>query len=550
MVYGISLLLLGGRAMTEEAAPAPESAQGRFFAKKDYAPSPMPKFDDLRGQLPSPIFDEKPEWVQMYWKAWELGFRNFNEPKPGSGFVSQFIDAAFSENIYLWDTCFMTMFCNAAHPLVPGIGSLDNFYAKQHADGEICREINRAKGIDYVEWVNRERKPLFSRWGWTMNVEEPKSDPVIYAGRETPQPPPILTLDALNHPIFAWAEMESYQFTGEAQRLRLVYEPLVRYYRALEKYLRQGNGLFITDWASMDNSPRNLFLKSGGCGVDISCQMALFARQLAVIAGRLNQREDAKAFSRDADRLKQLINRQMWDERRKFYFDLAQSGERAPVKTVAAYWALLAQVASRSQARALVAELENPATFARLHRVPTLAADEKMYDPAGGYWRGAVWAPTTTMVIRGLENYGYDDLAREIALSDLDIMGRVFQQTGTIWENYAPDAAAPGKPAGKDFVGWSGIGPILYLLEYGIGLRANAPENELTWHLRSTARQGCERFRFNGHVVSLVAEADPSDAKRLCVTVKSDGAFKLRLLRRGRSQTVHVKTGEQLFSMR
>jgi glycogen debranching enzyme len=278
--------------------------------------------------------------------------------------------------------------------------------------------------------------------------------------------------------------------------------------------------------------------------------MALFARQLAVIAGRLNQREDAKVFSRDADRLKQLINRQMWDERRKFYFDLAQSGERAPVKTVAAYWALLAQVASQSQARALVAELQNPATFARLHRVPTLAADEKMYDPAGGYWRGAVWAPTTTMVIRGLENYGYDDLAREIALSDLDIMGRVFQQTGTIWENYAPDAAAPGKPAKKDFVGWSGIGPILYLLEYGIGLKANAPENELTWDLRSAARQGCERFRFNGHVVSLVAEADPSDAKRLRVTVKSDGAFKLRLLRGGRSQTVHVKTGEQLFSLR
>ena len=33
---------------------------------------------------------------------------------------------------------------------------------------------------------------------------------------------------------------------------------------------------------------------------------------------------------------------------------------------------------------------------------------------------------------------------------------------------YAPDAAEPGKPAKKDFVGWSGIGPIMYLLEYGV----------------------------------------------------------------------------------
>jgi len=84
----------------------------------------------------------------MYWKSWELAFRNFPEPATDSGYVSQFIDAAFNENIFLWDTCSMTMFCNYAHPLVPGLASLDNFYAKQHADGEICREINRSTGQD------------------------------------------------------------------------------------------------------------------------------------------------------------------------------------------------------------------------------------------------------------------------------------------------------------------------------------------------------------------------------------------------------------------
>ena len=64
---------------------------------------------------------------------------------------------------------------------------------------------------------------------------------------------------------------------------------------------------------------------------------------------------------------------------------LTLKGERAPVKTVAAYWALLAYVASPAQARALVSELQNTNTFARMHRVPTLAADEKFYDPTGGY---------------------------------------------------------------------------------------------------------------------------------------------------------------------
>ena len=80
----------------------------------------------------------------MYWKTWELAFLNFREPEPQSGFVSQFINAGLDSvwvDLFQWDSCFMSMFCNYAHPLVPGIGSLDNFYAKQYEDGEICREI-------------------------------------------------------------------------------------------------------------------------------------------------------------------------------------------------------------------------------------------------------------------------------------------------------------------------------------------------------------------------------------------------------------------------
>ncbi len=61
-------------------------AQGRYFAKKEYVPQPLPTFAETKARLPSPIFDDNPVYVQMYWKAWELAFRNFYEPRPGSGF--------------------------------------------------------------------------------------------------------------------------------------------------------------------------------------------------------------------------------------------------------------------------------------------------------------------------------------------------------------------------------------------------------------------------------------------------------------------------------
>jgi hypothetical protein len=516
--------------------------RGKYFARKAYVAKPLPQFAETRSKLPSPIFDEDSACVEMYWKSWELAFRNFYEPAPGSGFVSQFIDAAFNQNIFLWDTCFMTMFCNYGYPFVPGIGSLDNFYCRQFEDGEICREINRTTGQELGAWVNREDEGLLSRWG----VEgHPAPFLVTYVGREAPQPPPHLTLDALNHPIFAWAELESFRITGDRRRLALVYEPFTRYYGALQKYLRQGNGLYMTDWASMDNSPRNRYLYQGGTAVDTSSEMALFARNLAQIAGLLGKPEAAAAFHKDADELARLINEKMWNPERKFYFDLTVESKQSPVRTVAAFWTLLAGVAGPQQVEALAAELRNPKTFGRLNRVPTVPADESAFDPAGGYWRGAVWAPVDTMVIRGLENCGQRELAQEIALEHLRVITSVFKATGTVWENYAPDTAKPGTPAKGDFVGWSGLGPILYLIEYGIGVRTDAPSNTITWNIRSPQRVGIERLRFGGTTVSLTCDA-PDAQRRRTVRVRSDAAFHLKLTCEGAAREVDVPTGKPL----
>jgi glycogen debranching enzyme len=509
----------------------------------------LPRVETMRDSLPSPIYDEEPELVQVYWKAWELAFRHFHQPLPGSGFPAQFIDAAFNQNIFLWDTAFMTMFCNLAYGLVPGIRSLDNFYAKQHESGEICREINRTTGVDFTPWQNRERAPLFSRWGFNTGVGQVQ---IQYIGRTSPSPPPELTLDALNNPIPAWAELESFAFTGDSGRLRMVRDPLVRYYRALQKYLRQGNGLYVTDWAGMDNSPRNPFLVGGGTAVDISSQMVLFARQLGVIDS-VTGNADWRLWEREADSLAAQINRLMWDPDRRFYFDLTAEGRKIHVKTIAAFWTLLAGVAGPGQSAALAEELRNPATFGRTHPVPSCAADEPAYVSWGGYWRGAVWPSTNTMVIRGLQRCGYADLAREIALKHVHAVASVCRRTGTIWENYAPDSIAPGrhvdrKPVVADMVGWSGIGPILYFMEFAVGLTPDAPSNTLLWDMRSIKRSGCERFRFNGHTLSLVSTPDREGAG-MSVDVTSDGPFTLVVLRRGVRRSVAISRGTTNLSL-
>jgi hypothetical protein len=503
-------------------------------------------FAEARGSLPAPIYDENKAYVDCYWEAWEVAFRHFCLPTKRSGFVSAYVDMDFNQNIFLWDTCLMTMFCNCAEGLTPGIAALDNFYAKQHDTGEICREINRTTGLDMPLWVNQEDKPLFSRCGWGgWDLQDQGPTSVEYRDRKAPTPNPRCTLDALNHPLPAWAEMESYRWTGDVTRLQRVWTPLTRYYAAFQTYVRQGNGLYTTDWASMDNSPRNLHLDRGGTAVDTSAQMVLFARCLAEMADVLGKPEDAARYRDEAKVLAGQINALMWDNKRKFYFDLSVDGQRGTVKTIAAYWTLLAGVASPHQARALASELENPATFKTIHRIPTLAADEREFAAGGEYWRGSVWTPMNMMVVRGLDRYGFTDLSRAITLNHLDNVTAVYLDTGAIWENYAPTRVARGDGALSDLVGFSGVGPINFLLEYAIGLHPDAPKQTLIWKIRTNQRVGCERYRFAGRVVSLVCEP-PDGLGNRALRMEADGDLHLRVLLNERPYGFDIKAGQPL----
>ncbi len=539
----------------QRTAPLPTSPY--FTPAINEKPYTLPKYADLKDQLPMPIYDENPLWVECYRKAWELACNNFYLPTPESGFVSPFVDAAFNQDIYLWDMSFITMFTNYAHPLTPGIAGLDNFYAKQHATGEICREIIRNTGVE--RWDSRPYgRQLYTIYGWFPPVEfkwaRPKGWGITYIGRNAPAEPPVLAMDAMNHPILAWAEWESFMMTADTARLTRIVEVLHRYYQAYNTYYMQGNGLYMGDCGAMDNSARNAFLSGGGQAVDLSAEMALFAGNMADIYKVLGRRDSEQYYRKEVKRIARAMNQHMWSPVKGFYYDLTLEGGRAPVTTVAGFWSLIGGVPDAARAAKLVTQLTDTAKFWRCNPVPTISAEEQKFSPRGAYWNGSVWAPTNTMVIRGLEKYGYNDLAREIALKHVKLVADVYAETGTIWENYMPDSTKYGyvelrpgdyHPVRKDFVGWSGLGPIVYFLNYAVGLRADAPRKTLTWDITSDQRNGCERFRFGGIVTSLIAEPTTTGYR---VKVVSDAPYKLTLSGKA-SKTIAIHDGENIFEV-
>ena len=106
------------------------------FRQAFYSPQAIPSFQEAKAGLPVPILPEHPEWVEMYWRAWEIGWAHLRRPKSGSGFVSNFVDTAFNDNTFMWDSAFMMQFGVYGRQLFDFMGTLDNFYAKQHDDGK------------------------------------------------------------------------------------------------------------------------------------------------------------------------------------------------------------------------------------------------------------------------------------------------------------------------------------------------------------------------------------------------------------------------------
>jgi glycogen debranching enzyme len=491
--------------------------RGIYFAKKEYSAAPIPLFKQNRAKLPSPIVEHNPEYVALYWKAWELAFDHFKRPPQGSPFVSNYIDEAFSPSVFQWDTFFMLMFARYGHSVFPAIQSLDNFYSRQYENGYICREIQEADGKDYV-----------------------------FVGRE----------HTVNPPLFAWAEVESYKVTGDSSRFTAVLPALKKYAEWLEQNRRKEGTTHGLYWntglgSGIDNLPL-----SGSGWVDMSSQMVLMYRNLSFICGELHRTEEQAVFARKADAIARRIDSLMWNEQEGFYYNLSDDGTQQHLKNIGGFWPMLAGIADHAKALRLLAHLKDPRSFWRPIPFPSLAADEKEYQPDGHYWLGGVWAPTNVMVLKGLERYGresgnatdhtFNEFAFVAAEKYLDGLAAVYEKTGTLWENYSPELMMRGNPSQKDFVGWTGCGPIQLLIENILGFRPDGAHQALTWHINRIDRHGIERLTFGDVTATLICQKRSSVGKPAEIHIAAGKPFTLTVIVDGKApKTIAVKQGIQ-----
>ena len=472
-----------------------------------------PSWEDSRALLPQPFWTGHDEAIRCYWRVWELAWKNLMAPKPDTGFVSPFIDTAFNGCLFLWDSVFILEYGRYARNAFDFQQTLDNFYHHQHKDGFICREINWSTGQDRYQ----------------------RFDPVSTGPN-----------------VLAWSEWNHWKVFGDKERLARVFPAIVGYHRWLRFYRTWPDRTY---WSSgwgcgMDNQPRlkpwpegNVCFHHGFLSwIDATAQ-ALFSTQiLADMADILERPEVAKDMREEAEFLKPALDQGFWNDDLGIYVDRERDGKLSEMVGVGGFWMLFDQDLAPDRLERMCALLNDLKHFNRPHRVPTLSASHPEYTFTGGYWNGGVWPPTNLMVIRGLHLQGKNDLAYEIARNHLDNVVTVFEETITVWENYAPEKASPGQPAKKDFTGWSGLAPVTVLLESVFGLRPDVPSRSLLWDVRLTDEHGVNSYPFgvDGLLSLKVARrSDPSEEPVLEVISNVELTLEVRWA--GGSRVIQVK---------
>jgi hypothetical protein len=329
-----------------------------------------------------------------------------------------------------------------------------------------------------------------------------------------------------------------------------VFPVLVAYAQWFKKYRTWPDGTyFASGWGTgMDNQPRppqdysSAFDHGHMSWIDRTLQQIFTDKILLKMADVLGRQSDIEDLEAEAVHLNRFVNQHMWDESLGFYVDRFRDGTLSQVKSIGAFWALLAEAVPQERLARFCAHLENPDEFMRSHRVPSLSADHPSYQVDGGYWLGGVWPLTNYMVLCGLTQCGYDSLAFAIAENHLSNVVDIFRKTGTLWENYAPDLVQVPAQSRPDFVGFTGLTPISILFEYVFGIRQEPAAGRILWDVRLVEKHGILRYPVgkNGWV-NLACEPRRSISEEPIVHVSSDTPVTLQLKWKGGTKTMSVQ---------
>jgi neutral trehalase len=414
------------------------------------------------------------DFVDIYDRTWAWIGDFSHSGTEKSGFSAKFFSPPDAGVIDQFEQCFASFFLVYSNRIYSPHAGLDLLYSRQEESGAIRARYDLETG-----------------------------KPIPYADNP----------ECLGLPLFAWVEYNLYHKTANKKRVKEVMPILQKYYAWIDSKFKEENGLYSAPPSAtkLDNAPR----KKAKYLVDFNTVMAINALYMSALGDILNDKEISFQYKRNYFSIKTRINSLMWDAEEGFYFDLDSHERRLGVKTIGAFWPLLAEIPNEEKAEKLIAKLTDPATFGTEHPFPSLSADDKHFDKKGGGALGSVYPPFTFMVIKGLEKYQRWELARDCAIRHLYyVLDAMFPEgggKGTLWEAYQPRSegkaiwdANPDFPR-PQFIPYAGLSTITLMIENIVGLKISLPRKTVDWIIPNLEIMGIENMSLKRNMVTILS---------------------------------------------
>ncbi len=199
--------------------------------------------------------------------------------------------------------------------------------------------------------------------------------------------------------------------------------------------------------------------------IDLNCLLFHLEQTIAEACQLKNDDETAKKYYSLAGKRKLAIQQYCWDGDKGFYFDYDfTESQQKDTGSIAAMFPLFFNISAPEQAN-LVASVIREKFLKPGGVVSTLETTGQQWDAPNG------WAPLQWITIKGLENYGHDELAANIAQRWIKLNTDVFKRSGRLMEKYnVVDThleAGGGEYPGQDGFGWTNGVLLALIKKYG-----------------------------------------------------------------------------------
>ncbi|MGC9342449.1 MAG: amylo-alpha-1,6-glucosidase [Bacteroidales bacterium] len=327
-------------------------------------------------------------------------------------------------------------------------------------------------------------------------MEQQRADGLI-AYRHGPrglQDYPHKGMSTTSAPFYNWINYEVYQVSQDQAFLREAYESGKAYMNWLLKNRdTDQDGLFewgpyglienVRDWYNVIfqvSEERHLDIDKEDISDELECldltlMISNELKYLAKMAGLLGKETDAEKWQELADKTDRLINETFWDDETGFFYHVDKQDHTFMFmdrdlkrQEIIGFLPMWSQSISDERADTLIKKLLDPEKFWRKYGIPTLSADDPFYSPYVDYcckWNGPVWLLWDYMVYRGLKNYGYDDIASDLAQKMIRAAQVQLEKNHNFWESYSPDNEALDCPS--NYI-WDSILARLFIDEYSL----------------------------------------------------------------------------------